>query len=73
MAVPHPTFRFTIARFFARLLAYGSLGLGESYMEGWWDCEDLAQLHFLIARYDVHAPWKPSWRLLLEVAKSRLT
>jgi cyclopropane-fatty-acyl-phospholipid synthase len=60
-------------RFFARLLAYGSLGLGESYMEGWWDCEDLAQLHFLIARYDVHAPWKPSWRLLPEVAKSRLT
>ena len=26
-------------RFFARVLAEGSLGLGESYMDGWWDCE----------------------------------
>jgi cyclopropane-fatty-acyl-phospholipid synthase len=24
---------------FRRLLAHGSLGLGESYMDGWWDCE----------------------------------
>ena len=28
-------------RFFARVLASGSLGLGESYMEGWWDCQAL--------------------------------
>jgi cyclopropane-fatty-acyl-phospholipid synthase len=26
---------------FQRLLARGSLGLGESYMDGWWDCERL--------------------------------
>jgi cyclopropane-fatty-acyl-phospholipid synthase len=25
-------------RFYARALKDGSLGLGESYMEGWWDC-----------------------------------
>jgi cyclopropane-fatty-acyl-phospholipid synthase len=25
-------------RFYARVLKDGSLGLGESYMEGWWDC-----------------------------------
>lgn len=31
----------------ARILARGSLGLGESYMDGWWDC---AQLDGLIAR-----------------------
>ncbi len=28
-------------RFYARTLAEGALGLGESYMLGWWDCEDL--------------------------------
>jgi len=28
-------------RFFVRVLAGGSLALGESYMEGWWDCENL--------------------------------
>jgi cyclopropane-fatty-acyl-phospholipid synthase len=26
---------------YPRLLAHGSLGLGESYMDGWWDCERL--------------------------------
>ena len=26
-------------RFYARVLTEKSLGLGESYMEGWWDCE----------------------------------
>ena len=26
---------------FDRVLGHGSLGLGESYMEGWWDCERL--------------------------------
>lgn len=26
-------------RFFARVLKEKSLGLGESYMEGWWDCK----------------------------------
>jgi cyclopropane-fatty-acyl-phospholipid synthase len=26
-------------RVFGRILAQGSLGLGESYMEGWWDCD----------------------------------
>ena len=28
-------------RFFDRVLSDGSLGLGESYMEGWWDCPRL--------------------------------
>jgi cyclopropane-fatty-acyl-phospholipid synthase len=28
-------------RFFERVLAHGSLGLGESYVEGWWDCDRL--------------------------------
>jgi len=28
-------------RFFERVLAVGTLGLGESYMDGWWECEAL--------------------------------
>ncbi len=27
--------------FFKRVLQDGSLGLGESYMDGWWECERL--------------------------------
>ena len=29
------------SRFYSRVLAEGSLGLGESYVEGWWDTESL--------------------------------
>src|SRR5579871_1473167 len=37
-------------RWYGRLLARGALGLGESYVEGWWDCPDLASLfHKLLA------------------------
>jgi cyclopropane-fatty-acyl-phospholipid synthase len=28
----------------ARVLAQGSLGAGESYMDGWWDCEQLDEM-----------------------------
>lgn len=28
-------------KFYSRVLASGSLGFGESYMDGWWDCESL--------------------------------
>jgi len=30
--------------FYKRVLSGGSLALGESYMDGWWDCEALDQL-----------------------------
>lgn len=41
-------------RFFARVLAQGSLGLGDSYMDGWWDAASLDGLLFrlLHARID---------------------
>ena len=30
-------------QFYSRVLTAGSLGLGESYMDGWWDCQALDQ------------------------------
>jgi cyclopropane-fatty-acyl-phospholipid synthase len=30
-------------RFYRRVALGGSLGLGESYMDGWWDCADLGE------------------------------
>lgn len=29
-------------RLYSRVFAHGSLGLGESYMDGWWDADDLS-------------------------------
>ena len=42
------------ARLYSRVLAHGSLGLGEAYMDGWWDCDDLDGLLFKLidARLD---------------------
>ena len=37
-------------RLYDRVLAQGSLGLGEGYMDGWWDCEDLSHFFYLICR-----------------------
>lgn len=28
-------------RLYSRVFAHGSMGLGESYMDGWWDAQDL--------------------------------
>ena len=41
-------------RLYARVFAHGSLGLGEAYMEGWWDAEDLPGFfsHVLGAQID---------------------
>ncbi len=57
-------------RFYMRVLKDGSLGLGESYMDGWWDCAAIDQFIYRVlrARLDV----KPSWRLKLAVLKSKL-
>lgn len=47
-------------RLFHRVLSQGSLGLGEGYMDGWWDCEDLEELfcRILRARLDAVRNWE---------------
>jgi cyclopropane-fatty-acyl-phospholipid synthase len=32
------------ARLYRRVLATGTLGLGEAYMDGWWDCEAIDEM-----------------------------
>jgi cyclopropane-fatty-acyl-phospholipid synthase len=38
---------------FQRVLAGGSLALGESYMDGWWDCEALDQFFYRILKAEL--------------------
>ena len=52
-------------RFFARVAREGSLGLGESYMEGWWDCEQLEELIARLLRSVRSQPWPFLWRAAL--------
>jgi cyclopropane-fatty-acyl-phospholipid synthase len=41
-------------KFYRRVLNLGSLGLGESYMDGWWDCARLDVLFTHLLRARVH-------------------
>ena len=36
--------------FYKRVLFNGSLGLGESYMEGWWDCDAIDELIYRLLK-----------------------
>jgi len=38
--------------FYGRVMAWGSLGLGESYVDGWWDCQQLDEFFYRILRTD---------------------
>lgn len=63
--------------FYARLLSGGSLALGESYMDGWWDCSALDDFfcHILSAgleRNDTRS-WRFAWRYFLASAFNRQT
>ncbi|MFC1581141.1 class I SAM-dependent methyltransferase, partial [Thermodesulfobacteriota bacterium] len=59
--------------FYSLVISQGSLGLGESYMDEWWDCEALDQFFdkVLCARLDKQA--KRSMGVLLAVIRTRLT
>jgi cyclopropane-fatty-acyl-phospholipid synthase len=41
---PAVTVRVHDPRVYRRVLRHGSIGLGESYADGWWDCDDLTGL-----------------------------
>jgi len=51
--------------FFSRVLHQGTLGLGESYMEGWWECERIDEMTHRMLRHGLgeHAH-TPSERLM---------
>jgi cyclopropane-fatty-acyl-phospholipid synthase len=57
-------------RLYARVLADGTLGVGESYVDGWWDCEALDQMIDRITRAGIG--FGTNWALLTHVAKARL-
>jgi cyclopropane-fatty-acyl-phospholipid synthase len=60
-------------RFYKRVLAQGSMGLGESYMDGWWDCDQLDVFFYKIrtARLEKQAYRKIS--MLLPYLHAKLT
>jgi cyclopropane-fatty-acyl-phospholipid synthase len=59
-------------RFYGRVVANGSLGLGESYVDGWWDCEELETFFYrLLSSGPAHKV--RVWHDLPRIVLARLT
>jgi cyclopropane-fatty-acyl-phospholipid synthase len=50
---------------FSRILHQGTLGLGESYMDGWWDCDRIDDLAYRLLRNGLGVRAKPPHERLL--------
>ncbi|HMK50011.1 MAG TPA: class I SAM-dependent methyltransferase, partial [Thermodesulfovibrionales bacterium] len=54
-------------RFYQRVLRDGSLGLGESYMDGWWDSQRLDDFFARILPTDPEEKMRKRWGLLIRI------
>lgn len=59
-------------RFFNRLLLQQSLGAGESYVAGWWDCDQLDELFFRISRYQIDNHFQSLWKNVVTQLKNSM-
>ena len=55
--------------FFPRVLKERELGLGESYMDGWWECKNIDQMLTKLLNFDVQSKLKISWTVVWHFAK----
>jgi cyclopropane-fatty-acyl-phospholipid synthase len=60
-------------RVYARALRHGSLGVGEAYMDGWWDSEALAETMYRIADAKLQDAAKIDFALVIEGLKAVVT
>jgi cyclopropane-fatty-acyl-phospholipid synthase len=58
-------------KFFTRVLTTGSLGLGESYLDGWWDCQQLDEFFYKILGADLGPRVKP-WTEFFDTIRAKL-
>jgi cyclopropane-fatty-acyl-phospholipid synthase len=59
-------------RAYKRMLYEGVMGFGESYMDGWWDCEHLDECIDKLVRGNLPQQVKKDWKIALHVGTARL-
>ena len=59
-------------RFYPLVLNSGSLGLGESYMDSWWDCKRLDEFFNRIVRANLESKIKKDLKTLTKLAAVRI-
>ena len=60
-------------RLFARVARRGMLGLGDAYVDGWWECDALDEFFCRCVRAGLPARLPPSPPVLLDLLRRRLT
>jgi cyclopropane-fatty-acyl-phospholipid synthase len=58
--------------FYRRAITEGELGVGESYMDGWWDVEKLDEFIFRILDAQLDQKLQLRWSILLRLFSARL-
>lgn len=56
---------------YSRIMQEGSLGLGESYMDGWWDCERLDIFFYKILRAQLDKKLPNNLKNIIRIAIAR--
>lgn len=59
-------------RLYERILGQGTLGLGEAYMEGWWDAKSIDEFIFRLVTNNVHSKIKLDFALTLCLLRARV-
>src|SRR4051812_11271586 len=59
-------------RFADRLVSQGKLGLGESYMDGWWECEQIDEFILRVLDRRLLKQIKLDWRVAATVLRLKL-
>ncbi|MEO3991372.1 cyclopropane fatty acyl phospholipid synthase [Pseudocitrobacter cyperus] len=59
-------------QFYKRVLQQGSLGLGESYMDGWWECEQLDEFISRLLKIDIESQIKHNLKDLMHVVSAKI-
>ena len=57
---------------YKRIICDGSLAFGETYMDGWWDCERIDLLIEKILRSGLENAIRHNWKILLKIIGSKL-
>lgn len=58
-------------RLYTRILSNGSLGFGESYMDGQWDCDALDELTAKLLRADIDKKVRANWSSVFHVLRAK--
>ena len=61
----------TNSAFYNRVLLDGVLGLGESYMDGWWDVQKPDDLFYRLINASLHEKVK-SWKIVPHILKAKI-